>query len=439
MTWLPEWRVTIGDDVYTTVTSVSYATGRLDIDRQCTAGYCRVEIINTDNSAFTINVTEPVTLELKNSSGTYITVFSGEVSDFSIGVRSPEETGYITTGTILGIGSLAKLTKAIYNTALSEGLDGAQISAILSAALNLSWAEVLFTTNDVANILRVDKSTVKRWTDEGILKCFRTPGGHRKFRSEDLYNFVSENNYGNQSLQALPQLMSDEMIIRSIVQKKEFNVLHSVCFSAAIKGKKQEILTLFTECMNAGLSVTALFDNVVKPTAKKLGFLQAQDKLTVSEFHLAQNVLTSAIIHLNELATKKEYKHKTVVCASIENGRNDIELAAVVTMLEANGYTAMNLGSGINAEAINQFVIRTKPFAVCHYTTFTANSEQLNTELKKVAELSKSNGSHCIVGGDAFNSETVKRMEDVTFCASFAEIESMQFGNVKSLSINTNR
>jgi hypothetical protein len=146
MTWLPEWRVTVGDDVYTTVTSVSYATGRLDIDRQCTAGYCRVEIINTDGSPFTINVTEPITLELKNTSGTYITVFGGEVSDFSIGVRSPEESGYITTGTILGIGSLAKLTKAIYNTALSEGLDGAQISAILGAALSLSWAEVTPTT-----------------------------------------------------------------------------------------------------------------------------------------------------------------------------------------------------------------------------------------------------------------------------------------------------
>ena len=142
MTWLPEWRVTVGDDVYTTVTSVSYATGRLDIDRQCTAGYCRVEIINTDGSPFTINVTEPITLELKNTSGTYITVFGGEVSDFSIGVRSPEESGYITTGTILGIGSLAKLTKAIYNTALAEGLDGAQIAAILGAALNLTWAEV---------------------------------------------------------------------------------------------------------------------------------------------------------------------------------------------------------------------------------------------------------------------------------------------------------
>ena len=142
MTWLPEWRVTVGDDVYTTVTSVSYATGRLDIDRQCTAGYCRVEIINTTGAEFTINITQPITLELKNSSGTYITVFGGEVSDFTIGVRSPEESGYITTGTILGIGSLAKLTKAIYNTALAEGLDGAQIAAILGAALNLTWAEV---------------------------------------------------------------------------------------------------------------------------------------------------------------------------------------------------------------------------------------------------------------------------------------------------------
>jgi len=142
MTWLPEWRITVGDDVYTTVTSVSFASGRLDIDRQPTAGYCQVQIVNTNNTPFTINVTEPILLELKNSTGTYVTVFGGEVSDFSIGVRSPEESGFITTGTILGIGALAKLTKAVYNTALAEALDGAQIAEILGSALNLSWAEV---------------------------------------------------------------------------------------------------------------------------------------------------------------------------------------------------------------------------------------------------------------------------------------------------------
>lgn len=142
MPWLPEWRVTINDDVYTNVQAVSFASGRLDIDRQPTAGYCRVQIINTDNSPFTINVTETITLELKNSSGTYVTVFGGEVSDFSVGVRSPEETGFITTGTVLGVGSLARLTKAVYDTALAEGLDGAQIAAILGSALSLPWSQV---------------------------------------------------------------------------------------------------------------------------------------------------------------------------------------------------------------------------------------------------------------------------------------------------------
>jgi hypothetical protein len=69
-------------------------------------------------------------------------VFGGEVSDFNISVRSPDETGFVTTGTILGVGSLSKLTKAIYNTALAEGLDGAQIGEILGAALNLKWNEI---------------------------------------------------------------------------------------------------------------------------------------------------------------------------------------------------------------------------------------------------------------------------------------------------------
>jgi hypothetical protein len=142
MTWLPEWRVTVGDDVYTTVTAVSFSAGRLDIDKQCTAGYCQVDIINTDGSPFTIDVTDKITLELKDSSGTYVTMYGGEVSDFSVGVRSPEETNFITYGRILGVGYLAKLTKSIYNTALAEGLDGAQIAAIVDDVLNLTWDEV---------------------------------------------------------------------------------------------------------------------------------------------------------------------------------------------------------------------------------------------------------------------------------------------------------
>jgi hypothetical protein len=118
------------------------ATGRDDIDLQCNAGYARMEIINLTNTPFDIDVTDALTLELKNSAGTYIPVFGGEVSDFGISVRSPEETGFITIGNILAVGSLAKLTKALFPDALAKENDGTQIYDILNELLINSWFEV---------------------------------------------------------------------------------------------------------------------------------------------------------------------------------------------------------------------------------------------------------------------------------------------------------
>jgi hypothetical protein len=128
--------------VYTNVTGVSLTTGRIDIDRQCQAGYARMDIINSTNALFDIDVTDSLTLELKDSGGTYVPVFGGTVSDFSTSVRSPEESGYVTLGTILAVGALAKLPKAIYTDSVAHGLDGEQISIILQELLVNEWIEV---------------------------------------------------------------------------------------------------------------------------------------------------------------------------------------------------------------------------------------------------------------------------------------------------------
>jgi hypothetical protein len=142
MTWLPEWRITVGGNTYTNVTSVNLTTGRIDIDRQCQAGYARMDIINSTNALFDIDVTDSLTLELKDSDGDYVVVFGGTVSDFSTSVRSPEETGFVTLGTILAVGALAKLPKAIYTDSVAHGLDGEQIAIILQDLLVNEWQEV---------------------------------------------------------------------------------------------------------------------------------------------------------------------------------------------------------------------------------------------------------------------------------------------------------
>ena len=39
-------------------------------------------------------------------------------------------------------------------------------------------------------VLGVNESTVRRWADAEQIRCFRTPGGHRRFSERDLFDMV---------------------------------------------------------------------------------------------------------------------------------------------------------------------------------------------------------------------------------------------------------
>jgi excisionase family DNA binding protein len=42
------------------------------------------------------------------------------------------------------------------------------------------------TTTEVAERLRVDSSTIRKWVAKGLIKATTLPGGHHRFRAEDI-------------------------------------------------------------------------------------------------------------------------------------------------------------------------------------------------------------------------------------------------------------
>src|SRR3954463_15169712 len=58
-----------------------------------------------------------------------------------------------------------------------------------------SMSTDVLSTRQVATLLGVGEATVKRWADAGEIECFRTPGGHRKFRLRDVTAFVQRRQY----------------------------------------------------------------------------------------------------------------------------------------------------------------------------------------------------------------------------------------------------
>src|SRR5436853_3337883 len=47
------------------------------------------------------------------------------------------------------------------------------------------------TLGQAAKYLGVAQSTIRKWSDQGLVPAFYTPGGHRRFRRRDLDGFLA--------------------------------------------------------------------------------------------------------------------------------------------------------------------------------------------------------------------------------------------------------
>jgi len=142
--WNPVWQLSIDGGTFTTVTlaNLTITSGRTDIYQQPVAGYCTVEIINTDQSAVSIDVNDSFALQVKDSTNTFKPIFGGFVTDINQSVTMSGSNAIVQSFTVTALGALSKLPKILTEGVLSKDFDGNQIYSILSGLLYNSWNEV---------------------------------------------------------------------------------------------------------------------------------------------------------------------------------------------------------------------------------------------------------------------------------------------------------
>jgi len=143
--WTPEWNLTInGGGSYTNLTlaNLTITSGRQDIYSQPYAGYCNVEILNLDLSPIEMDINDQINIQVKDSSGTFVNLFGGYVTDIDVEVTQASSTAISERIKVVALGALSKLPKTLTEGVLSKDFDGDQIYTILSEALFDTWNEV---------------------------------------------------------------------------------------------------------------------------------------------------------------------------------------------------------------------------------------------------------------------------------------------------------
>jgi hypothetical protein len=140
----PVWRLKIDSVEYTNLilSNLTITSGRTDIYTQPIAGYVNLTVINLDQSNLPFNVSQSVSIELEDSTGTFVPIFGGTISDLELSIAQIGNVGYSQSYKITALGALSKLPKTLFNLPLNQDFDGDQIYEILRETLFSQWGQV---------------------------------------------------------------------------------------------------------------------------------------------------------------------------------------------------------------------------------------------------------------------------------------------------------
>lgn len=74
------------------------------------------------------------------------------------------------------------------------------------------------TLGQAAKFLGVAQSTIRKWSDQGRVPAFYTPGGHRRYRRRDLEAFLDRSGPGGRSAGPLVLVVDDDPSLREFVR-----------------------------------------------------------------------------------------------------------------------------------------------------------------------------------------------------------------------------
>jgi hypothetical protein len=140
----PDWKLIVGGVDYTdiAISDVQHQSGRTDIYQQALPSYMQISLVALNNQTLPFDINDSFDLQVKDSTGSYVSLFGGDITDVTVEVVATGATATVIQYTLLAMGSLTRLTKEIWNDNISQDEDGNQIYEILSSVLLGTWNDV---------------------------------------------------------------------------------------------------------------------------------------------------------------------------------------------------------------------------------------------------------------------------------------------------------
>ena len=262
------------------------------------------------------------------------------------------------------------------------------------------------SSNDVSEILGVNISTLKRWTESGKIDCVKTAGGHRKFTMQHVRNYYKNNQKANKSLELGLEHLKHKNIY-NLINKDEFSELAKILADSSIESDDLTVNTIVNGLYMKGVPVEIICDDVVEPASLVVANGLQQSYLSHIEAFISRKLITRIVEGLNQNKPNGTFNGKTAMCVNFEDNLPDLGVVMSEVILRHSGYNVFNTGShaelGNLEEVIKKKNVDLLLFYLCDMqccmATVKDNLDKTENQIFDITKLANNIGIKVIFGG----------------------------------------
>ena len=187
---------------------------------------------------------------------------------------------------------------------------------------------------ELASVIGVSESSVKRWIDQGRLSAQRTGGGHRRISTTDALRFIKEENY---------EISNSEALVRNgALNEKEEGHSETELIYALQEGDASAAANIMLFDYLAGEGLPKIFKGL-SPYFYKLGNDWRSDSALIAEEHHSSTTFYKAL-SLLEPYIRPNAAHKVAVGGTLSPDSSVLSSMMVELVAQSAGLKTVNLG-----------------------------------------------------------------------------------------------
>lgn len=273
--------------------------------------------------------------------------------------------------------------------------------------------ETYYSAPELAKILNVNVSTVKRWVDNNLLTADVTPGGHRRISATHLSAFI-RNQY---------TLADSSYVLRRFARVKQSkHIDYQKYYSYLLQATTTSSHNILVEYYISGYPLITIINEVILPVLTKIGEEWIQGALSIADEHRMTFILRAELSGFESMIESAKHKRRrTALLACVTDEHHEIPLLLLSLLLKQAGWQSVVLGINTPAETVARAATEYGANLICLTKSYSKVNELVY--IRRVLKQKLPAGIRVALGGAGWKMLGGKLQKQVELYRTFSEFQ----------------